>query len=311
MRNGKEFDQQIVDAALLADLQKLVRMAIEEDLGPIGDVTTQATVPLELDGAASIVARESGTAAGFALIDAILDCFDSDVTAECFIEDGQSFESGSVLATLRGSTRNLLVAERTVLNFLGKLCGIATLASRFVERVHGTSAQVYDTRKTTPGYRRLEKYASRCGGATNHRSGLWQAVLIKDNHLAGRAKITGELLPAGEAVRLGQSFIRDGEDVPAETIVEIEVDTLEQLRAALPAKPDIVLLDNMSNEQLREAVSIRDAEASWTELEASGGVNLDTIQEIAKTGVERISVGAITHSAINLDLGLDWIFGEN
>ncbi len=198
-----------------------------------------------------------------------------------------------------------------MLNLLGRLSGIATLTSQYVEAVAGTGAQIYDTRKTTPGWRRLEKYAVRCGGGHNHRTGLFDAVLIKDNHLALGSRSTGKdatrFTPA-EAVRRARRFIeRSGLPTANSTIVEIEVDTLEQLVEVLPAAPDIVLLDNMTPQQLRQAVATRDKIDRSIQLEASGGVNLDSVAAIAASGVDRISVGALTHSAVSLDLGLDWL----
>jgi nicotinate-nucleotide pyrophosphorylase (carboxylating) len=196
-----------------------------------------------------------------------------------------------------------LTAERLVLNLLGRLCGIATLTQRFVACVAGTRARIYDTRKTTPGWRRLEKYAVRCGGGTNHRTGLFDAVLIKDNHLAQAAH---QGISAADAVRRARRFLAACGPSRTADIVEVEVDTLEQLDAVLPQQPDIILLDNMSCAQLREAVRRRDASGVAVELEASGGVRLSTVREIAETGIERISVGALTHSATTLDVGLDW-----
>jgi nicotinate-nucleotide pyrophosphorylase (carboxylating) len=238
----------------------------------------------------------------------MIDEMDADIQLECFIEDGASFERKAKLATLSGSTRDLLTCERTILNFLGRLCGIATQAREYCRRVEGTRARLYDTRKTTPGWRRLEKYATRCGGARNHRSGLHDAILIKDNHLACRASATGALLEPAEAVREARRFLA-AEPFPGvqNAIIEIEIDRISQLESALSEGPDIVLLDNLSIEQLTECVQIRDRLRPGVELEASGGVNLETIGAIASTGVDRISVGALTHSAINLDLGLDWV----
>jgi nicotinate-nucleotide pyrophosphorylase (carboxylating) len=197
-----------------------------------------------------------------------------------------------------------------LLNFLGRLIGIATISRQYVDAVVGTKARIYDTRKTTPGWRRLEKYAVRCGGAYNHRTGLYDAVLIKDNHLA-QFKTAGQSRgqAAAAAVRQARQFLAELPSAcagPGEGIVEIEVDDLEQLRAVLPERPDIVLLDNMTLEQLREAVVVRDNEAPTVELEASGGVRLDTARAIAQTGVDRISVGRLTHAAQSLDIGLDW-----
>jgi nicotinate-nucleotide pyrophosphorylase (carboxylating) len=201
-----------------------------------------------------------------------------------------------------------------MLNLLGRLSGIATLTRQFVEAVAGTKARIYDTRKTMPGWRRLEKYAVHCGGGHNHRTGLYDAILIKDNHLAfGREEHNAAAFTPAVAVRKAQAFL--AEQLASESsrgapdpqmLIEIEVDSLEQFREVLPERPDIVLLDNMTPEQLREAVRIRDAGGFACELEASGGVDLQTVRAIAESGVERISSGALTHSAINLDVALDW-----
>ena len=228
---------------------------------------------------------------------------DVQVRWDATVEDGDVVTAGQCLAELRGDVRDLLTAERLLLNFIGRLSGIASLTRTYVDAVQGTTARIYDTRKTTPGWRRLEKYAVRCGGGQNHRTGLFDAVLIKDNHLA----LAG-VLP-GEAVRRARQFLKDTlpADLHAESmIVEIEVDTLEQLDDALPASPDIVLLDNMSLDQLCEAVAKRNTVNPSVQLEASGGVTLKTVRGIAETGVDRISVGALTHSAVSLDVGLDW-----
>ena len=201
----------------------------------------------------------------------------------------------------------MLAAERILLNLLGRLSGIATLTRQYVDLVAHTKARIYDTRKTTPGWRRLEKYAVRCGGGWNHRGGLDEAVLIKDNHLAaGRRR-----LPTGRSDSRPPRRSHGQGGSPSERgnpnmVIEVEVDTLDQLDAVLPARPDIVLLDNMSPAQLREAVARRNAFDPAIELEASGGVDLATVRAIAESGVERISVGALTHSAVALDFGLDW-----
>jgi nicotinate-nucleotide pyrophosphorylase (carboxylating) len=207
-----------------------------------------------------------------------------------------------------------LTSERTILNLLGRLSGIATLTRQYVDAVAGTKARIYDTRKTTAGWRRLEKYAVGCGGGHNHRTGLYDAILIKDNHLAvGRDEVGSAGFSPAQAVRKARTFLAQqmAGEVPRgapdpQMIVEIEVDSLAQLMEVLPERPDIVLLDNMTAELLREAVAIRDASGGAAELEASGGVNLQSVRAIAETGIERISVGALTHSAVNLDVALDW-----
>lgn len=306
-----DYRSQTIDAALLDDLSQLVRLAIREDLDRTADLTTMALVPPGIQGSAVILPRAYGVAAGIDLIEAILQELDARITWTQHLGDGEWFQPKLPLATLTGETRDLLTCERTILNFLGKLCGIATLTSKYVAKTQGTKCRVYDTRKTTPGWRRLEKYAVRCGGGRNHRLGLFDGILIKDNHLACRAAKDGKLLDPGTAVQTAKEFIASGayrfENPP---MIEIEIDRVSQLESALRGLPDIVLLDNMSCELLRECVAIRDRQAPAVELEASGGVTLETIENIAKTGVERISVGALTHSATNLDLGLDWILNQ-
>ena len=218
--------------------------------------------------------------------------------------DGEAVAPGEAIGVLTGPVREMLTAERLLLNLMGRLCGIATLTARYVEAVEGTGAKIYDTRKTTLGWRYLEKYAVHCGGARNHRSGLYDAVLIKDNHLA----FTGEkgLTPA-DAVRRAKEYVRQYADASGNLpLIEVEVDSLEQLKSVLTAEPDIVLLDNMPPETMREAVAIRRAAGSGAQLEASGGINLETVRAAALSGVDRVSVGALTHSAISLDIGLDW-----
>lgn len=314
LENGRDFTQQTRDAMLRNDLEQLVRLAIREDLGRGFDLTTMSTVPAGLPARANIVSRIAGVAAGISLIEWIVETIGAAVKTETFIEDGDHFKAKTKLATLSGDARDVLTCERTILNFLGRLCGIATWTERHVREISGLHARLYDTRKTTPGWRRLEKYAVQCGGGKNHRNGLYDAILIKDNHLACHAQVTGKLMSPDEAVAHARAFVVSSSELPDDTIVEIEVDTLEQFAAALRANPDIILLDNMSNEQLRDAVATRDAapteQGGGVQLEASGGVNLGTIRGIAETGVDRISVGALTHSAVNLDLGLDWELGK-
>ena len=299
----KEFKQVGWDAETIEDCRQLIRLAVREDLGRGYDLTTIALVPQDSRGRAQIVCREAGIIAGLPAAQCVLQEMQADIQWEALVEDGTRVAARTTVATLAGSTRDLLTVERPLLNFLGKLSGIATLTRRYVDQVAGTQVRIYDTRKTTPGWRRLEKYAVRCGGGTNHRTGLFDAILIKDNHLAQGS------WDLAEAIRTSRQFLdAQRASLPhlAEALVEIEVDTLEQLSAALQAAPDIVLLDNMTCDQLRQAVQRRNAAGVATELEASGGITLDSLQEIADTGIERISVGALTHSAIGLDLGLDW-----
>ena len=303
MAAKKEFTQLAWSEALADDCRQLVRLAIREDLDRHHDWTTVALAPADTCGRAALAARQSGVVAGLAAAQLALDEMNVAAAWKAVAADGQTVASGDVLAELSGPARQLLTAERLLLNLVGRLSGVATLTRQFVDAVRGTSARIYDTRKTTPGWRRLEKYAVKCGGGCNHRTGLFDAVLIKDNHLAWM-----QLRP-GDAVRRAREFLRTTLRDPAQAetmIIEVEVDTLDQLEDALPAGPDIVLLDNMTLDQLRAAVALRNAVAPDIELEASGGVNLRTVHGIAETGVDRISVGALTHSATSLDVALDW-----
>ncbi len=303
----KEFQQVAWDDRLQQDWLALLRLAVREDLDEAGDWTTRALVPEEATGQAAVVVRQAGVIAGLPGVETVLGEIDPRIRFIPELEDGKPVQPGDQVGRLEGPVQGMLTAERLVLNLLGRLSGIATLTRQYVEAVASTKARIYDTRKTTPGWRRLEKYAVRCGGGRNHRTGLFEAVLIKDNHLAFGAGDSGQYTPA-EAVARARQFVQEhapGQEA-AGMIVEVEVDTLEQLDEVLPACPDIVLLDNMSPDQLRKAVARRDATAASVELEASGGVNLETVARIAAAGVDRISVGALTHSAVSLDVGLDW-----
>lgn len=308
-----QFHQLVWDDRLDRDWEAILRLAVAEDLGASGDWTSNALVPAGALGRANVVSRRPGVIAGLPAIPQTLAAFDPRLKWTPLIEDGSPASAGECVGAIEGPMRGMLAAERVLLNMLGHLSGIATLTRRYVQAVADTKARLYDTRKTTPGWRRLEKYAVRCGGGWNHRGGLNDAVLIKDNHLAfvgqaGSAAVgqVGNLsYDPADAVRRAREYVREhaeGASMP----IEVEVDSLEQLDDVLTALPDIVLLDNMTPAQLRAAVARRDAAAPTVELEASGGVNLDTIRAIAESGVERISVGALTHSAVALDLGLDW-----
>ncbi len=310
LESGRDYPQQTRDIFLQDDLQQLVRLAIREDLGRGMDLTTIAVVPPGLPARANIVARQPGVAAGVQLLPWIEQTLQANIQVELHIDDGAEFERGNCLATLIGDARDVLTCERTFLNFLGRLCGVASWTAEHARLIADLPVRLYDTRKTTPGWRRLEKYAVACGGGKNHRLGLHDAILIKDNHLACHARVTGRLMSPSEAIRHARAFLAEQPDAPNDAIVEIEVDSLEQLDDALPANPDIVLLDNMTTDQLREAVARRDRVNAGVQLEASGGVRLGTLRAIAETGVDRISVGALTHSAVNLDLGLDWELGN-
>ena len=274
----------------------LVRLALAEDFGTTGDCTSRATIPATTLATAAFVARAEGVVAGLPVADLVCRAVSPDLTFTSVVPDGTLTQRGTVLATVSGPLRAVLAAERTALNFLQRLSGVASLTKQFVDAAAGTAAKMLDTRKTTPGWRLLEKYAVRAGGGTNHRIGLYDGILIKDNHLAG---LGGDVRRAVEAARA----FPGNAGLP----VEVEVDTLDQLEHALAVRADIVLLDNMSLEQLRAAVARRNAVAPGVLLEASGGVNLSTVGAIAATGVDRISVGALTHSAPALDIGLDYL----
>jgi nicotinate-nucleotide pyrophosphorylase (carboxylating) len=287
------FDQDSAQAALT-----LTRMSLNEDLRDVGDVTCLSTIPADLHATVQIVSRESGVVCGLPLIPVVFRELAGEVKSSVSVQDGEKVHRGTLLASLTGPVRALLTGERTILNLMTHLSGIASRTALFVDAVAGTGARILDTRKTLPGYRALQKYAVRCGGGTNHRMGLYDGVLIKDNHLAAR----GDSACASAVADARRYMIATGRN----TSIEIEVDTLEQLRDALKEKPEIVLLDNMAPDQLREAVALRDQFAPTTLLEASGGVTLQTVRSIAETGVERISVGGLTHSSPALDLGFDW-----
>lgn len=279
-------------------LQQLGMLALLEDFGAEGDVTSLATIPATQQGRANFVARRQGVLAGIDAARWVARQVDASLVLETHVKDGTPLQRGDVIATVSGSMRAILMAERTALNFLQRLSGVATLTRQFVDAVAGTKASILDTRKTTPGWRLLEKYAVRMGGGTNHRIGLFDAILVKDNHLAG-VRHEGQQKHEIEVV-----VDRCRERYP-HLAIEVEVDSLEQLDVALRCPVAIVLLDNMTNEQMRLAVARRDAKAPSVLLEASGGVNLHTVRGIAETGVDRISVGAITHSATALDIALD------
>lgn len=299
-----------MDVETTTDVLQLIEMALREDLAGKVDCTTWATIPEKVQGTAQFVARQEGVVCGLQICKLVIERFGSGLTIEMHVRDGDSISSGQKIATLRGPARQILILERTCLNFLGRLSGIATLTSEFVAKTNGTSAEVFDTRKTTPGWRRIEKYAVACGGGQNHRLGLFDAILIKDNHIAMCGALADDKKRSiSEILKLANHWIADhNTELPNgdKTIVQLEVDNLEQLQEALQNRVDIVLLDNMNCEQLSQAAKIRNDNSPQVLLEASGGVNLNTIEAIAKTGVDRISVGAITHSATNFDIGLDW-----
>lgn len=270
-------------------VEPVVRMALAEDLGRAGDLTSEACVPEAARLSVAWVARRPGVLSGLSCARLSLHALAPEARFEALASDGDAIAPGQVLARAEAPARAVLSAERTGLNLMGRLSGIATLTRAYVDAVTGTGARITDTRKTTPGLRQLEKYAVRCGGGINHRFGLDDAILIKDNHVAA----CGGVRPALERARAAAGHL---------VKVEIEVDRLEQLEEALPLGPDVILLDNFSLADLRTAVALA---AGRVTLEASGGVDLTTVRPIAETGVQMISVGALTHSAPVLDIGLD------
>jgi len=281
----------MTDVAALHSIhyEDVIRRALLEDLGRGGDLTTGAVVPGAASAASTIVARREGRVAGVEVALAVFRCLDPGLDASVEAPDGSDVAAGGTIASVAGTARAVLTGERTALNLLGRMCGVATLTRAFVRAVAGSQARVVCTRKTTPGLRVLEKYAVRCGGGSNHRFGLDDAVLIKDNHLA----VAGGVGEAIAAVRRAVGHTVN---------VEVEVDTFDQLEEALTHGVDAVLLDNMSVYQLRRAV---ERVGGRVMTEASGGVTLDNVAEIAATGVDLISVGALTHSAPALDLSLE------
>lgn len=267
------------------NIEAFLANALAEDIGD-GDVTSNATIPADAVARFAMNARAELVVCGVSFLPALFAMIDPAVVVEILAEEGQKVAPGATLARLSGPARALLAGERTALNLVQQLSGVATLTRRYVDAVEGTGARVVDTRKTIPGLRFLQKYAVTCGGGHNHRMGLYDAVLIKDNHIA----VAGGVAAAVNAAK------------PSGLPIEVEVDTLDQLDEALAAKADIILLDNMDNATLRDAVKRNAGRAT---LEASGNVSLETIRAIAETGVDIISVGKLTHSAVAVDIGLD------
>jgi len=290
------------DELEIANLRDLLARARAEDFGS-GDVTS-AMLGEDVQAAGRLIAREQLVLCGGAFLKEICSAYAPSISVGLSAGEGQCLETGTQFATIDGPACSVLAVERVALNFIQRLSGIATLTRTYVEAVAGTAAEILDTRKTTPGWRVLEKYAVRCGGGKNHRMGLYDAVLIKDNHLAvltaaGSDRPIEELAEKFDAVRAS---------LPADTgFIEIEVDTLEQLDAALPLGADVILLDNMSAEQMGQAVEHRNAAGlkGRLALEASGGITLDNVRRAAESGVDRIAVGALTHSAGAVDIALD------
>jgi nicotinate-nucleotide pyrophosphorylase (carboxylating) len=267
-------------------LERVALAALAEDVGE-GDVTTEATVDADATGSAHLVVKEPGVVCGLDVAEAVFRAVDPELRFERIVDDGTVVAAGTAVAHVAGPGRAILTGERTALNFLARLSGIATLTRRYVDAVEGTGAGILDTRKTTPGLRALEKHAVACGGGRNHRFGLDDGVLVKDNHL----RAAGSVATAVERLRASTSLP-----------VEVECDTLEQVEEALAAGADAILLDNMTPGRLRDAVALVGGRAR---LEASGGITLENVRTVAETGVDEISVGALTHSARSLDVSLE------
>ena len=276
-------------------LRPLVEAALTEDLGRRGDVTSQATIPADMQAQLQIKARQAGVICGMDLARLAFDMVDTQIGFDAQVADGEMVEAGTVLATVRGNARHLLTAERTALNFMTHLSGIATATRQIVDSVAAYPAQITCTRKTIPGLRTVQKYAVRCGGGRNHRLGLDDAILIKDNHIA----IAGDI---ATAIKQAQDFA--GHLIP----IEVEVDTLAQLAQALDAGASLVLLDNMTPDVLAQAVAMCQGRAKT---EASGGITPETVQAVAQAGVDFIAMGYLTHSTTALDIGLDFMVSDN
>lgn len=274
-------------------IRKAIDEALLEDLGRAGDITTNATIPADANAQCVLATREDGIVSGMELARAAFAAIDPDLKFKALVEDCDAIKKGAKLATIKGNARAILSAERVALNYLMRMSGIASYTAEFAQEIAHTNAKVCCTRKTIPGHRAFDKYAVKCGGGSNHRFGLDDAILIKDNHIA----VAGGVKLAIERAREFAGHL---------VKVEVEVDTLEQFAEALAAKPDVVLLDNMSNAQLSEAVSMNAKDnGGAVKLEASGNVNIKTIKAIAETGVDYISTSKITMAAPTLDVGLD------
>ncbi len=282
----------LMSALNLPLVDEIVSRALSEDIGT-GDITTLLTVPEGVEAFGQFIPTQEGILAGIPVVERVFHQVDSRIRLKPLLQEGQHFSTRTVLAEVRGEARRILTAERVALNFLQRLSGIATLTARFVDAVKDLPVRICDTRKTTPGLRYLERYAVRVGGGYNHRFGLYDAVLIKDNHIA----VCGGITPAVQSAKRA---------LPHTMKVEVECTTVQQVAEAIEAGADIVLLDNMTLEQMREAVQLAKGRVL---LEASGGVRLDTVRQIAETGVDAISVGAITHSAPAIDIKLELQLG--
>lgn len=281
------------------ELRNLIALAQCEDMGEANlDITSHCFIPPELQTTALMHARKHGVLCGQALLHRIAAQYDPTIDVQITTHDGDALAPSQTIATFKGSLRSILAMERIALNFCTHLSGIASLTATFVQAVQGTNAAIYDTRKTIPGLRGLAKYAVACGGGKNHRIGLYDAVLVKDNHIA---HVPTEQLAA--AMQAGIAKARDMKPPPI--FVEVEVDTLAQCEQVLQCDVDVILLDNMTPSQLQQAVKLRDRVAPRVQLEASGGITIETVRAAAEAGVDRIAIGALTHSAVALDIGLD------
>ena len=280
----------------IKDYSALVELAINEDIGN-GDITSQAVNLPEENFIGVFTSREEGILAGSDIAQYVLKKISPESKIKFLLKDGAKLKRGTKIAIIKGPTSGVLMAERIILNFLQRLSGIASITNQYVAKVSGTECKILDTRKTTPGWRNIEKYAVLCGGGTNHRMGLYDMVMIKDNHIASLSKSSDT--PIREAVGRARQVVGKNKKII------VEVDTLNQMVEALSISPEIILLDNMDIQKLKKAVILRNKTMPNILLEASGGVNLKTVQKIAKTGVDRISIGALTHSVKALDIGLD------
>lgn len=305
MASAPDYHQASWDDTLVAHVTARGGEWLSEDLGHECDWTSLATVPADAEARLDVVARRDGVIAGLPAAAIVARIADPRLTLAATVVDGSPVGAGTVVATLAGPTRSVLTAERTVLNLLGRMSGVATGTARLVDAVAGTHCRIYDTRKTVPGWRLLDKYAVRMGGGWNHRHGLDDAILIKDNH---RAALAARGIDAAGAVRKAREFVAATfpPSRAASLVVEIEIDAIADLESVLEAGPDIVLLDNMQLADLAAAVAIRDRVRPGTPLEASGGIRPETVAAVARTGVDRVSSGWPTHDAPWLDLALDW-----
>ncbi len=278
---------------MVSSIQNLIQLALTEDIGS-GDITSNSVIPESAKAEALIISKSDGIIAGVDIACQVFHAVDKTIYPEFFVSDGDEIKRGQKLAIVFGSARSLLSAERTVLNFLQRLSGIATNTSKYVSAVSGYKAKIVDTRKTTPGWRVLEKYAVRVGGGNNHRFGLYDTVLIKDNHIA----VCGSISKAVQMAR---------KQIPFTMKIEVEVEDLDQVQSAIDSGADIIMLDNMSIEMMRQAVNLINGRAI---VEASGGIRLDNVSAVAETGVDFISIGALTNSAMPLDISMDIVVGK-